>query len=142
MIKSLKILTIASLCGIFSLMAQAQNEAQRAEIEARIKPAGQVCLQGDNTCGMAVAAVSSGPRSGEAVYNASCMACHSTGAAGAPIYGDVAAWSPRIAKGMDVLHTAGIKGLAGTGMIAKGGCSSCSDAEVIAAVDYMVNGSK
>ncbi len=74
--------------------------------------------------------------------NAACTACHSTGAAGAPKYGDVAAWAPRIAKGIDALHQSGINGLPGTGMIAKGGCMNCSDEEVIAAVDYMVEGSQ
>jgi cytochrome c5 len=70
------------------------------------------------------------------------MACHSTGAAGAPKYGDATAWAERIAKGTDVLHDSGVNGLAGTGMIAKGGCMNCSDEEVIAAVDYMIAGSQ
>ena len=43
---------------------------------------------------------------------------------------------------MAVLHDAGVNGVAGTGMIAKGGCMNCSDEEVIAAVDYMVEGSQ
>lgn len=121
---------------------QELSDKQRAEIEARIKPVGDVCLQGDSSCGGPAVAASSGPRSGEDVYNAACMACHATGAAGAPILGDVAAWVDRIAKGTDVLHESGVKGLPGTGMIAKGGCMNCSDEEVIAAVDYMVAGSQ
>ncbi|HAN67443.1 MAG TPA: cytochrome c5 family protein, partial [Halieaceae bacterium] len=48
----------------------------------------------------------------------------------------------RIAKGMDVLHDHGINGIPGTGMIAKGGCMSCSDEEVMAAVDFMVENSQ
>ena len=79
---------------------------------------------------------------GEDVYNAACMACHSTGAGGAPKVGDVAAWADRIAKGQDVLHSSGINGVAGTGMIAKGGCMACSDQEIMAAVDFMVDGSQ
>jgi cytochrome c5 len=126
----------------FGALAMDLNEAQRAEIEQRIKPVGESCLAGDSSCGGAVASASAGPRSGEEVYNAACMACHATGAAGAPILGDVAAWAPRIAKGTDVLHDSGINGLAGTGMIAKGGCMNCSDEEVVAAVDYMVVGSQ
>ena len=118
------------------------TDAQRAEIEQRIKPVGESCIVGDSSCGGASAAVSSGPRSGEEVYNAACMACHTTGAGGAPKYGDVAAWADRIAKGTDVLHDSGVNGLAGTGMIAKGGCMNCSDQEVMAAVDYMVTGSQ
>ena len=110
--------------------------------EQRIKPVGESCMQGDSSCGGVTASASAGPRSGEEVYNAACMACHATGAAGAPKLGDVAAWAPRIAKGNDVLHNSGINGLAGTGMIAKGGCMNCSDEEVVAAVDYMVVGSQ
>lgn len=118
------------------------TEAQRAEIEERIKPVGESCLLGDSSCGGAGASASAAPRSGEEVYNAACMACHATGAAGAPMLGDAAAWAPRIARGTDTLHDAGINGIAGTGMIAKGGCMNCSDEEVIAAVDYMVESSQ
>ncbi len=118
------------------------SDKQRAEVEARIKPVGEVCLQGDAECGGAAVAVASGPRSGEDVFNAACMACHATGAGGAPMVGDVAAWADRIAKGNDALYDAGINGIAGTGMIAKGGCMNCSDDEIKAAVDYMVAGSQ
>lgn len=138
MIKSLKILAIFSIATIFSLATQAQNEQQRAEIEERIKPHGEVCLQGDDSCGGASAASSAGARSGEAVYDAACMACHNSGVAGAPKLGDAASWGDRIGKGMDVLYDSGINGLAGTSMMAKGGCGNCSDDEVKAAVDYML----
>ncbi len=70
------------------------------------------------------------------------MACHSTGAAGAPKLGDAVAWADRIAKGTDALYNSGVNGVPGTGMMAKGGCVSCSDEEVNAAVDYMVAGSQ
>ena len=71
-----------------SAIAVDLTESQRAEIEARIAPVGEVCMQGDNSCGGAPAAVaSSGPRSGEDVYNGACMACHSTGAGGALLRG-------------------------------------------------------
>ena len=90
----------------------------------------------------AQAAASGVARSGEEVYNSACLACHLTGAAGAPKLGEAAAWADRIAKGIDTLYDSGIKGLPGTGMIAKGGCMNCSDEEVRAAVDYMVEGSQ
>ena len=137
------------LTGMMALMlgavvtAQELSDTERAAIEARIQPHGEVCVQGDSSCGAAVAVASSaGPRSGEEVHNTACLACHSSGAGGAPKYGDVAAWAERIAKGRDVLHTSGIKGIAGTAMMAKGGCMSCSDEEIMAAVDYMVDGSQ
>lgn len=142
MIKSLKVLAILSLSAVFSLATQAQSDKQRAEIEARIKPVGDVCLQGDASCATANTGGGSAARSGENVYNAACLACHATGAAGAPILGDAAAWADRIAKGRNALYDSGVKGLPGTGMIAKGGCANCSDDEVKAAVDYMIDGSQ
>ncbi len=80
--------------------------------------------------------------SGEATYMQACMACHMTGAAGAPKVADKAAWAPRIAKGMDALYISSIKGVPGTAMAAKGGRASLSDDAVKAAVDYMVSKSK
>ena len=71
-----------------------------------------------------------------------CMACHATGAGGAPMVGDVAAWEPRIAKGEAALHESGVKGIAGTSMMAKGGRADLSDEAVIAAVDYMIANSQ
>ena len=118
------------------------TDAQRSAIEDRIKPVGEVCLQGDSSCGGAAVAAASGPRPGEDVYNGACMACHTTGAGGAPVLGDVAAWADRIAKGTAALHDAGVNGVPGTGMIAKGGCMNCSDDEIYAAVDYMVENSQ
>ncbi len=130
------------VAALASLTAFALTEKQQAAVTERLEPVGKVCVQGDADCGTVVAVASSGPRSGEDVYNAACMACHSTGAGGAPKVGDLAAWGDRIAKGTDVLYDSGINGLAGTGMIAKGGCMSCSDEEVQFAVDYMVENSQ
>ena len=134
--------SLVALVLAFGASAADLTDQQRAEITERIKPVGEVCMQGDSSCGGVAVAANAGPRSGEDVYNAACMACHSTGAAGAPKLGDAAAWADRIAKGTDVLYDSGINGLAGTGMIAKGGCMNCSDEEVNAAVDYMVTGSQ
>ncbi|RJG02698.1 c-type cytochrome [Noviherbaspirillum sedimenti] len=71
---------------------------------------------------------------GKKIYDTACMACHAAGVAGAPKLGDKAAWAPRLKKGTDTLHASAIKGLGA--MPAKGG-SSASDAEIMAAVDYM-----
>jgi len=76
---------------------------------------------------------------GKAVYDATCAACHSTGAAGAPKLGDKAAWAPRL-KDKAAMQAAAIKGKGV--MPAKGGNSSLSDADVLAAVDYMLAQSK
>jgi cytochrome c5 len=119
--------------------------SKRATIE-RIKPVGAVCVEGQACEGVAAPAMAAAPaaggaaRSGDAVFNASCNACHGTGAAGAPKVGDKAAWGPRIAQGKDTLHKHAITGI--RGMPPKGMCGTCSDAEIMAAVDYMVSKSK
>jgi cytochrome c5 len=81
---------------------------------------------------------------GEATYKQTCFACHAAGVAGAPKLGDKAAWGPRIAQGNDTLYMHSIKGFQGkAGMMPpKGGNMSLSDADVKAAVDYMVAQSK
>lgn len=135
---------LALIFALIPLLATAADltKEQRAAIEERIKPFSQVCVAGDENCGGASAAVAAGPRSGEEVYNGACLACHASGAAGAPMVGDAGAWAPRIAKGMDALYASGVNGVPGTGMIAKGGCGNCSDEEIYAAVDFMVDNSK
>jgi cytochrome c5 len=133
------------LAGLLAASASAIDltDAQRATIEERIKPVGESCMAGDASCGGATQAAAGGePRSGEDVYNTACLACHATGAAGAPKMGDAAAWADRIAKGNAALYDSGINGIAGTGMMAKGGCMNCSDEEIEAAVDHMVAGSQ
>jgi cytochrome c5 len=81
---------------------------------------------------------------GKKIYDASCMACHAAGVAGAPKMGDKASWAPRIAQGADTLHTHAIKGFQGkAGMMPpKGGNMSLKDDDVKAAVDYMVSQNK
>jgi cytochrome c5 len=68
------------------------------------------------------------------------MACHMTGVAGAPKTGDKAGWAPRIKQGMDALYSASIKGKGA--MPPKGGGADLSDAQIKAAVDYLVGQSK
>lgn len=90
----------------------------------------------------APATASAAARSGEDVYNSSCLACHATGAAGAPKLGDSAAWSPRIAKGMEALVQSAINGVPGTSMMAKGTCTDCSVEELKLAVEHMTSKSQ
>ena len=73
---------------------------------------------------------------GQKIYQASCQACHATGAAGAPKLGDKAAWAPRIAKGNDAMLSSVKNGL--KAMPPKGACMSCSEDELRAAMEYMV----
>ena len=120
-----------------TLSAYAVSDKQRADIEERIKPVGSVCLQGDNSCG-AVAAVadSASAKPAEDIYNSNCMACHNTGAAGAPKLGDTADWSARLEKGIDQVYAHAIDGF--KGMPARGLCMSCSYYDLIAIFVYIV----
>lgn len=79
--------------------------------------------------------------SGKDLYNKTCGVCHAAGIAGAPRYGNAADWQPRIAGGMARLYTSALKGTP-KGMPQKGGNLDASDAEVKAAVDYMVAAAK
>ena len=76
-------------------------------------------------------------RSGEAIYNNYCTACHQTGAAGAPKLDATSEWQSRLdEKGRDTLYQHSINGF--NAMPPKGTCSDCSDAEMKVAVDYML----
>jgi cytochrome c5 len=77
---------------------------------------------------------------GKKVYDTACFACHASGVAGSPKLGDKEAWVARIATGMDALYTTALKGKGA--MPPKGGNMSLPDADVKAAVDYMVEQSK
>jgi cytochrome c5 len=77
----------------------------------------------------------------ERTYMQSCAACHNSGAAGAPRVGNAADWAPRAEKGFDVLVLNTINGLGGV-MPAKGLCFTCSDEDLKALVQYMLDKSK
>ena len=104
-----------------------------SKVLARIQPVGNVVL-----------AEASGPKgmlTGEQVYGQVCKTCHEAGLAGAPKFGDKAAWSARIAQGeatMSQHAIAGFQGKAGV-MPAKGGNADLTDDEVRRAVAYMAN---
>jgi cytochrome c5 len=87
-----------------------------------------------------VAPVAMAGNTGEAVYKKACMACHATGVAGSPKFGDKAAWAPRIKTGKAALYHSALNGK--NAMPAKGGQTALSDADVKAAVDYMVSKAK
>jgi cytochrome c5 len=100
-------------------------------VAKRLKPVGDLAFAdagGD---------VASAPKSGEEIYKSVCLACHSSGAAGAPKLGDKRDWAPRIKAGQKKLVDVAIKG-AGA-MPARGGGAGLSDLEVERAVVYMAN---
>lgn len=105
------------------------------EAELRVQPVARVEMR------LAPVVRSDGkPRSGEAVYTAICQTCHAAGLAGAPKTGDKAAWAPRIASGSAALLKTALNGKGG--MPARGGGADLTDAELKAAVEYIVSKSK
>lgn len=117
-----------------ALVAQASTDDKKIdELKARIAPVGQVYLAGSEP----VAAAPTGPRTGEQVYQSACFACHGTGAMDAPKKGD-AAWKPRLAQGMEVLHKHAIDGI--RNMPPRGTCGDCSDDEILDAIKFMTEG--
>ncbi len=76
-------------------------------------------------------------KTGEQVYKAQCAACHATGAAGAPKFGDAGAWGPRIKSGFDTLLNSALKGKGAMGAQAGGDFEAF---EIARAVVYMTNG--
>jgi cytochrome c5 len=81
---------------------------------------------------------------GEEVYGQACIACHGAGIAGAPKFGDKAAWAERLAQGADTLHKHAIEGYQGKAgfMPPKGGRTDLTDQSVMNAVDYMAQAAK
>ena len=130
-----------------NLTSEVAEHKPEEVVVGNIKPVGSVSVAGESSPepapAMAVAAVETAPaepRSGESVYNKSCMSCHATGAAGAPKLGDAAAWAPRVAAGADSLWKNAVNGL--NAMPPKGLCMDCSDDELKAAIDYIVMNSQ
>jgi cytochrome c5 len=107
----------------------AGSEGLSAEAVARrIQPVGSVEVRDVND--------TSTLKTGEQVFTAQCSACHATGAAGAPKFGDTAAWAPRITKGFDALLNSALHG---KGNMTPQGGGDFSDLEIARAVVYMAD---
>tara|TARA_B110000495_G_scaffold195683_1_gene203530 strand:- start:803 stop:1237 length:435 start_codon:yes stop_codon:yes gene_type:complete len=113
--------------------------SQEQQIAERIAPAGHSVMEGQVV--VASPAMSSGAgRAGDDIYNTNCMACHNSGVAGAPMYGDVSAWATRLEQGIETVYANAINGI--RAMPARGTCMTCSDDEVKSAIDYILDNSK
>lgn len=145
---------ISGLIGVVLLLAviyfltvaqfQSGSDAGTPEqIAARLAPVGVV-----NTDAASVAPVPAAPAAGGeatvadegpgvAIYTKTCMACHATGVAGAPMLGDKAAWEPRIAQGLDGMLNTAVNGKGA--MPPRGTCMDCSDDDLMTVIEYMVS---
>lgn len=118
-----------SMMGKGSVSSGSSDDA-----ESRILPVARVEMQ------KAVVKTDGKPRTGEAIYNAVCTACHAAGVAGAPKTGDKAAWAPRIALGAAALLTSATNGK--NAMPPRGGAADLTDAELKSVVEYLVGKAK
>jgi cytochrome c5 len=122
--------------------------AGASSVAERIKPVGEIAVAGAQAGPAPVPSAAAAPapavRDGQQVYQAGCVACHDAGVAGAPKVGDKGQWAKRIAKGLGTLYASAVNGVQGSAgvMPPKGGNLALSDAEVKAAVDYMVGRSR
>lgn len=129
-----------SLLLFMPMQLQAANDFDRQQIQQRISPVGNVHLEDvPEVSPAATEAKVEAPKKspGQAIYEQYCMTCHRDGLAGAPKFQDEADWKPRLAKqNIDALTASAIKGL--NAMPPKGTCQDCSEADLKAAIEYMV----
>jgi cytochrome c5 len=144
---ALVVFTVAmALIGWFvqGKLTPSDNPSRTTMKEERIAPVGgvftgaageQAVVEAVPAAAVVSAGAFDGSLDGAMLYNSVCMACHTTGAAGAPIPGtDV--WAERAAKGLDALVAAATNGI--NAMPPKGGRTDLSDDQVKAAVEFML----
>ncbi len=111
-----------------------------AQLAARTAPVGTVTPAAEQAPAPAAAtsnptpALDTGP--GSVIYEKACVACHGTGAANAPEFGNKTAWEPRLAQGIGQLLQTTIAGKGA--MPPRGTCADCSDDDLKAAIEYML----
>lgn len=154
----LALMIIIFLIAARSIGMSEENTNMSAEhstqIEKATQPVGQVQIKGQEQTQPAAApaektaATGSGEKSGDVgkqVFNGLCVSCHGAGLPGVPQFGNKKEWAPRIAKGKPTLYKHALHGFSSGGPLAmppKGGNPALSDAQIKAAVDYMVANSK
>ena len=119
--------------GVFGASALQAQEMSEDDIRARIQPVGKV-----HVAGAKAELASTGPRTGSEIYAKACVACHSSGVLNAPKLQDVADWAPRMLKGFDTVWKNAINGIGA--MPPMGTCSDCSNDDIKAAIEHMIEG--
>ena len=130
---------LAAQTAVVALWAMSAQAATNEEIAERLKPVGEVCVQGQEcaAAGPAAAAGGGAARTGEQVVGKFCGACHGSGLLNSPKVGDTAAWQARADKegGLDGLLAKAISGI--NAMPPKGTCADCTDDELLGAIKFM-----
>ena len=161
---SITVAILAIMMLLFLMAARSVSHSATSEsvdvaaIDERTKPVGTLVTTPDTEVNMvattpdtianenaATTDATSGEIDGKAIYSGICVSCHGSGIPGIPQLGDTAAWADRITRGKEELYTNAIVGYVGSSgmpMPAKGGNPALSEAEVKAAVDYMITNSQ
>ena len=159
MVGGLVVLTLVLMFAGYEIYDHAPKETNpnaSAAVVDRIAPAGAVYAGNTGRAAMQAAADAAakaaasqvaygGTTDGKTIFNDLCTSCHTAGVAGAPKVGNKAMWAPRIAEGLDTLikhATEGYHGPDGNYMPAKGGNPALTDAQVKAAVTWIVDQAK
>ncbi|AGK46085.1 MULTISPECIES: c-type cytochrome [Burkholderia] len=119
--------------------APGASDATAANAQAAAAMAAIAALPKSGEAPAAGANAENSASAGKALYESTCQACHATGVLNAPKFGNKADWAPRLKDSMDTVYN---YALHGKGAMPPKGGSSASDADVKAAVDYMVNAAK
>ncbi len=122
------IILLATFVSSGSRDAAGSDAMSEQAVAARLQPVGAVEVR-DPTDTASL-------KTGEQVYAAQCSACHAAGVAGAPKFGDTAAWAPRLAQGFEALVNSALKG---KGAMGPQGGGDFSDFEISRAVAHMAN---
>jgi cytochrome c5 len=147
---AIAIFLISKLVSTVTVTYEDKSQKSSA-IEERIKPVYRMVVaatSAEATAAPATPALAAAPAAaaatggvdlakGKQVYSSICMACHATGAAGAPKVTDKAAWEPRAAQGVETLVSHAVNGI--RGMPAKGGNPALSNSDINNAVYYMLS---
>jgi len=140
MIGGLAVLTLVLIFAGFEIYQHQPHETnpnESAQVAERIAPAAAKAAASQVAYG--------GTTDGKTIYDNLCTSCHTAGVAGAPKLGNKTMWGPRIAEGLDTLikhATEGYHGPDGNFMPAKGGNPALTDAQVKAAVTWIVDQAK
>ena len=111
-----------------------------AAVAKRIKPVAEINLGAAGPAASGSTVQAAAKADGRTVYESTCMACHGAGVANAPKFGDKKAWATHLVHGTEHVYENALKGKGA--MPPKGGNLTLSEAEVKAAVDYMLQAVK
>mgnify|MGYP002633052300 CR=1 FL=1 len=139
LLRALILLCVGVLVNMPSAFASlSDTDMSVPAIMTRLSPEGVVDVEGAPKVAVMTNLDAARPeRGGSEIYQSVCVLCHATGAAGAPLFGNRAAWAPRKTKGMAVLLDHALHGY--NYMPPRGSCTDCTASEIKEAIRYMLS---